>query len=239
MEQIITTLIVIAVIALAGVAAVTIIRRKLNQTTRKYLGMGLDETAKLIRDGIKEEASAPKPISSMTAVYKPKLLRDFPETSYEQIEQMARNALSGYLAAITAADISKLFAPSRNLTQQAQNHIDGNLSRGVSEKFEQLKIHKTSMSDYKSAEGVADAEFEISFEAFHGGQQPEQFACAVLLNSGRAEADDSESAVFTMTCPNCGAPLKVAGKDTVCRYCGSGISERGTRVWLADSVKFI
>ncbi len=239
MEAVAATLIVLAVIAAAIIGGGLLIRHKLNQTTRKYLGMELDETAKLIRNGIREEASAPRPIANMTAVYKPKLLRDFPETSYEQVEQMARNALSGFLAAITAGDTAKLFAPSRNLTQQARSRIDENLSKGRTESFEDLKIHKTSLADYRSTGGVADAVFEISFEALHGGEEPEQMACSVLLNSGRAEADGSSSAVYTMNCPNCGAPLRVAGKETVCRYCGSGVSERGTRVWLADSVKFI
>lgn len=239
MEPIITTLIVLAIIAAAIMLAIGLIKRRLNQATRKYLGMGLGETADLIRNGIREEASTPKPIANMTPVYKPKLLRDFPETSYEQVETMAKNALLGFLTAVAAEDAGKLFRPSRNLTQQAQSRIDGNRAQSLSERFDSPKIHKISMSDYRSANGTADAEFQISFEAGRGGAQPEQMSCAVLLNCGRAEAEESGGAVFSHTCPSCGAPVTAVGASKVCRYCGSGLSERGTRVWLADSVTFL
>lgn len=239
MDTVITTLIVIAVIAAAIMVAVWLIKRKLSQTTQKYLGMGLGETADLIRNGIREEASIPKPIANMTAVYKPKLLRDFPEMSYEQVETMAKNALLGFLTAVTSEDTGKLFRPSRNLTQQAQTRIDGNVLRGAHERFDSPKIHKISMSDYHSANGTADAEFQLSFEALHGGTQPEQMSCTVLLNCGRAEAEESGGAYYSHTCPSCGAPVIAVGSNKVCRYCGSGITERGTRVWLADSVTFL
>lgn len=239
MEAVLTTLIVIAVIAAAIMIAVWIIKRKLNQATQKYLGMGLDQTADLIRNGIREEASAPKPIANMTAVYKPKLLRDFPEMSYEQVETMAKNALLGFLTAVAAEDTGKLFQPSRNLTQQAQSRIDRNTLRGVREQFESPKIHKISMTNYHSENGTVDAEFQFSFEVLHGGAQPEQMSCKVLLNCGRAEAEETGGAYYSHTCPSCGAPVMAVGENKVCRYCGSGITERGTRVWLADSVTFI
>ncbi|MCM1335146.1 MAG: zinc ribbon domain-containing protein [Bacteroides sp.] len=238
METIITTLIVLAIIAAAIALAVWLIKRKLNQTTRKYLGMGLGETTELIRNGLREEATAPKPIANMTAVYKPKLLRDFPETSYEEVERMAKNALLGFLTAIAAEDAGKLFRPSRNLAQQAQSRIDGNQLKNEKERFDSPKIHKISFADYKSANGTADAAFQISFEADRGGGQPEQLACTVRLNCGRAEAEETGGAVYSHTCPSCGAPVTAVGGNKVCRYCGSGLSERGTRVWLADSVTF-
>lgn len=239
MNSIITTLIVLAIIAAAIVFGVWLIKRKLNQATRKYLGMGLDQTAELLRNGIREEATMPKPIANMTPVYKPKLLRDFPEMSYEQVETMAKNALLGFLTAVAAEDTGKLFQPSRNLTQQAQSRIDRNALRGVREQFESPKIHKISMTDYHSENGTVDAEFQLSFEALHGGAQPEQMSCTVLLNCGRAEAEESGGAYYSHTCPSCGAPVTAVGVNKVCRYCGSGITERGTRVWLADSVTFL
>ncbi|MDE7234757.1 MAG: zinc ribbon domain-containing protein [Ruminiclostridium sp.] len=238
MEAVLTTLIVIAVIAAAIAIAVWLIKRKLNQATRKYLGMGLDQTADLIRNGIREEASAPKPVANMTAVYKPKLLRDFPEMSYEQVETMAKNTLLGFLTAVAAEDTGKLFQPSRNLIQQAQSRIDRNALHGVREQFGSPKIHKISMTNYHSENGTVDAEFQLSFEALHGGTQPEQMSCTVLLNCGRAEAEETGGAYYSHTCPSCGAPVMAVGANKVCRYCGSGITERGTRVWLADSVTF-
>ena len=65
MEGIITTLIIIGIIVLVIVIAVAVIKHKLNSMTRQYLGMGLGETASLLKKGIAEESTTPKAISNL------------------------------------------------------------------------------------------------------------------------------------------------------------------------------
>lgn len=246
MKQIIITLVIIGIIALAIVIAVSVIRHKLEKATRKYLNMNLDQVGNAIRDGLRDESEPPRSISVMTSIHKPKLQADFPETSYEQLESMARNALTGFLAAVETEQTDKLFKPSTNLTRQTEDRISNNrLSQKTPERFTDIKIHKTSLANYINSNGTADAVFEIAFECYHYFNEsekrsaPNQLACSVILNCGRAVADETKTAVFAHNCPNCGAPITAIGKNKVCEYCGSGISELGIKVWLADSVKFI
>ncbi len=245
MGAIVTTLIVIGIIILAIVIGVAVIKHKLNQVSHKYLGMGIDKVGDAIKEGLADDSMPPRRISVMTSVNQPKLQRDFPETSYSQIESMARNGLTGFLSAVETGNAGQLYMPSMNLSQQLQDRLSDNSSRNEPEHFDDVKIHKTALAGYSNANGTADAVFEIAFECYHYFNEseklnaPNQLAVSLTLNCGRAVSSDDNSSTFAHTCPNCGAPVTAIGKNKVCEYCGSGISELGMRVWLVDSIKFI
>lgn len=245
MDGIITTLIIIGIIVLSIVIGVAVIRYKLNKVTQKYLGKNLSQVGEAIKEGLNDDSQPPRQISAMTSIHRPNFQRDFPETSYNQIESMARNGLTGFLSAIETENAGKLYLPSTNLSQQLQDRLYDNKSKGIPEHFDSVKIHKTALASYKNMSGTADAVFEIAFECYHYFREneklnaPNQLAVSVTLNCGRAVASGDNSAVYSHNCPNCGAPVIAVGGNKVCEYCGSGISELGTRVWLVDSIKFI
>lgn len=248
MGGIITALIIAAIIVGGVVAGIAIVKHKLNSVTRQYLGMGLDETARLISDGIREESTTPKPISNMSAVYKPKLMRDFPQMTYEQFETLAKSAFLSALTAIESEDIQRLENTTRGFEQYIENVIEDNRGRNATEYFDDIKVHRISIADYKSTADSAKAVFEISFQCKHFfSNTPEknrsalsQLAAKITLVYSRETFEDSDNAVFAHNCPNCGAPLYGVGKNTVCKYCGSGFTEKDvTKVWLADSFSFI
>ena len=93
MGPILTTLIVIGIIVLAIALGVLFIRHKLSKVTRDYLGMDLKQTSELIKNGLKDEVTTPKSISNVSAMYQPKLMRDFPDMSYDRFLEMANTAL--------------------------------------------------------------------------------------------------------------------------------------------------
>lgn len=246
MDGIITTLIIIGIIALSIFILVTVIKHKLNKVTRKYLNMGLGETASLISNGLKEETTTPRAISNLAAVYKPKLLRDFPEINYEQFEEMAKSSFKSVLDSIEAEDVSLLIKASDSLKQNVQHIITDNISKGVREFFDDLKIHRMSVSDYKNSSDTAQVTFEISFQCLHyftGKKVTEkalkQLAGRITLICGTELKDDYYSSVFTDNCPNCGAPIRSAKGETVCPYCGTGVTQVIDKIWLANSFDFI
>lgn len=238
MGAILTTLIVIGIIVLSIVIGIAVIRYKLNKVTQKYLGKNLNQVGEAIKEGLNDDSKPPRTISVMTSIHKPKFERDFPDMSYAQIETMAKNALTGYLNAVESQDASKLYEPSLNLTQQLHDRLTDNASRGV-EHFDNVKIHRIALANYINSNGVVDAVFEISFECYHFFEEseklnaPNQLACSVTLNHGRALADGA--VIEGHNCPNCGAAVT----SSVCEYCGTGITQIDIKVWLADIVKFI
>ncbi|MBQ8613254.1 MAG: hypothetical protein IJ416_03470 [Ruminiclostridium sp.] len=242
MGSVLTTLIVIGIIAAAIAIGVAVIRYKLNRFTKRYLGKNLSQVGDAIREGLNDDSRPPRTISVKTSIHQPKFQRDFPDMSYSQIESMAKNALTSYLSAIESQNVNLLYEPSLNLTQQFYDRLQDNASRGV-EHFDNVKIHRAALANYINSDGVVDAVFEISFECYHFFQEseklnaPNQLACSVTLNHGRALADGS--VIEGHNCPNCGAPIVIKNNQKMCEYCGSGFEVIDLKVWLADSIKFI
>lgn len=248
MPAIVTTLIIVAIVVLVVFVVIAVIKHKLRSVTKKYLGMGLDETARLISDGLREESASPKAISNMSAVYKPKLMRDFPQMTYEQFETLAKTTLLSTLGAIENESADGLENTTRGYIAAVNSIISDNRGRNVAEYFDDVKLHRISIADYKSEADSAKAVFEASFQCRHYfSDTPEknrdalsQFAAKIILVYSRESFEDSDNAVFSHNCPNCGAPIYGVGTNTVCKYCGSGFTEKDiTKVWLADSFNFI
>lgn len=247
MESIITTLVVIGIIVLAIVIVVAVIKHKLNSMTRQYLGMGLGETADFIKKGIAEESTTPKAISNLSAVYKPKLMRDFPDMTYGQFEETAKNTLISVLNSIQAASIDSLLSPTDNMKKKVQGIINANAAAHATEHFDNIKIHRVSIADYRSTDKTAEAVFELSFQCNHlidKGKSTKnddtltQMAAKVVLIYG-ADEYENQCSVLSHNCPNCGAPIQAVGSNKACPYCGTGITEASVRCWLADSFDII
>lgn len=248
MEPIITTLIVIGIIVLAIALGVMFIKHKLNSVTKDYLGMNLKETSELIKKGLKDEVSTPKSISNVSAMYKPQLTRDFPDISYERFLEMANSSLMSILTAIEKESTSELSLATDTLKEKVYNIISDNHNKGLVEHFDNIKIHRTAIADYKSSSDKATAIFEISFECLHyfegkKNKVPDnvtQMAASVTFSYGREYAEDSTSLTFSHNCPNCGAPVySVGGRMMQCKFCGTGVTEDVHRSWLVSGYKFI
>ena len=247
LAPIFTTLVVIAIIAASIFGFVMFIKHKINSVTRKYLGMGIKETADLIGQGLRDETTTPKAISNVSAMYQPKLLRDFPDMTYDRFLEMANTALISVLTAIERESTSGIENATDSLKSQVYDRICDNQNRNLVEHFDEIKLHRTAIADYKTTSDTATAVFEISFQCLHffegKGKVPEnptQFAAGVTLSYGQKFAEDSKSLTYSHNCPNCGAPVyAVGGKMMKCTYCGTGITEEVYKSWLVSAYKFI
>ncbi len=248
MNPIITTLIIIGIVLLVIAAVVLYIRWKLSTVTRKYLNMNLKQTADLIGRGLKDEVTTPKSISNVSAVYKPKLMRDFPDMSYERFLDMANTALTSILVAIQTGKPDDIKDATDTVRQKVTNIVAGNNSRDVTEHFDDIKIHRTAIADYKSTGETANAVFEISFQCFHWlegdkkskkPENPVQYAASVTLSYGREFAENATNITYSHNCPNCGAPVYAVGGKIVCKFCGTGITEEVYKSWLVSAYNFI
>ena len=247
LASIITTLVVIAIIFITIFVLVMFIKHKINSATRKYLGMNFQQTADLIGRGLREETTTPKPISNVAAVYKPKLERDFPDMTYERFLETANAALYSILTGIECESTANIENATDTLKNQVYDRICDNQGRRVVEHFDDIKIHRSGVSNYKSSSDTATADFEISFQCLHyfAGkdkvpENPSQLAARVTLSYGQEFREDSKSLTYSHNCPNCGAPIySVGGRMMKCQYCGTGITEEVYKSWLVSAFKFI
>lgn len=210
------------------------------------------EVTRLVADAYKEEQIRPKSIVDMTALYKPKLLRDIPDTSYEYVEQLVKTTFLDALDAVSKKDITAFEAREGGIKMQVQNEIDQLLRNGNTVHYDGVKIHKMGISNYKGAQNEAVAEFEISMQSKYYVEnekgkvidgdknkltQAVYRATAIYLQNGN---DENNSAFYAFNCPNCGAPVSGSGDVFKCQYCGSGLEAvESSRLWQVAGYKLV
>ena len=232
---------------------IAIIVSKVKKVTREYLGMTPSQTMKLIGQGIKEEASTPKPITSLSEVYMPKIRRDFPSMSYSNMETLASNALIASLNAIESKNTQGLLkvSCSNSLVNKVQNIINGLGSQGEEEKYDNIKIHKCGISSYqkRNDEAIVIFEFSLQYEykKYKLGKLVSSTrnngligaAYKVTLSYNHKMHEDNNNMIYTSNCPNCGAPVDARLGDKQCSYCGSGFAVINERVWQVSDFNLI
>ena len=238
------------------IVVITIVVRIVNgvkSVTRNYLGMTPSQTMQYISQGIREEANVPKPITSLTEVYMPKIQRDFPSMTYNSIESLAINALIGSLNAIENKSTNGLLELSctNSLVNKINNIINDLNSQGEEDKYDNIKILKTGISSYKKTNSEATVIFECStqfeYRRYKNGNLISSMqnngligaAYKITLTYNHKAQKKNTNMLYSSNCPNCGAPIDVSLGNKECPYCGSGFSLIGDRVWQVSDFNLI
>ncbi len=222
-------------------------RRKARQFSHSVAGQLLrsvtNENTNL--DAIRKEelASRPKSLSAVTRLMLPRITADFPAFSFDEMKHRAEQVLTSYLHAVSKKDTSLLSEGSQELYAKLQNHIASLNSDNRKETFEQIKIHRTEISNYTKTAGRCIVTFQSAVECKHYIEKDGQLTDGskdykyqtrfevelVYIQDREIVAEESEKAL-AMNCPNCGAPLASLGAK-VCEYCGSPLVEINIHAW--------
>lgn len=244
---IILSLILAIIITL--MAAFFYIKKKLSEYSRAMYGTSD------IKEGIdrakSEMEQTPKSVSAMTSIFLPKIMKDFPEFNYDEMRAMSKDVLTGYLMAVNSMNMSDFKYDGLDLRRKLEQHIMKLSSKNMREHYENIKIHRTEISNYKKTKGRCIITFQSSVETLHyvtddSGRVTEgdkeyklqtKFDTDLLYIQDRDLVGDTESASFGLTCPNCGGPVKSLGTK-VCEYCGAGIVEINIHSWEFCEIRF-
>ncbi|NLY36877.1 MAG: zinc ribbon domain-containing protein [Tissierellia bacterium] len=204
-------------------------------------------------EGLKKQKMSnsfkPKSLNSMELVYLPRIKRDFPQLSVEELKKKGEGTLLSAFGALASKDEELL---SQDLSKEVRQKIRIQLKelqeKNQDQFYDRVEIHKTVISDYKKDHGQVWITLQTALEGY-----------IYLLKDGKliqGERDYLSQEVYTLyylyvqdvdllnnkealglNCPNCGAPVKNLGSK-FCDYCGSGIQEINLRVWrLVDYKK--
>lgn len=226
------------------------IRQKLRQTSQALFGTtDITQVASQMKQ---EYATTPKSVSSMTSLLLPKISEDFPDFEYHEMKGRANNVLLSYLRAITTNDAGVLQEGSRELRQQLENHIEMLKAEGRREHFDQVKLHRTEIHQYRKSDGKCIITFQTSLECFHyindeNGQMiagDRQYKYQTKFNTDLIYVQDVDKMkndyddALALTCPNCGAAISMLGAKH-CEYCGCAIIEINIHAWTFHHVEEI
>ena len=177
-------------------------------------------------------------VSDLSAAYIPSIKRDFPQMSYELMENMAKGSICKILESIEARNTNLLDKDtfSQSLIKQVYGEIAG---LGGDRKYDNIKIHKAGITSYSNQGESSRAVFEIALQYQYTGtlktgakvnNKLVQAGYRVTLLNNQKLYDDGETTV-SANCKNCGAPLSLKGSNKFCPYCGTAFQEVADKVW--------
>lgn len=244
--------IVILCLVLAIIAAIYIGVRRLQRKTREF-SRAVFGTSDL-RQGVEkmkaDMATTPKSVSAMTSLLLPKIVKDFPDFEYNEMKERADNVLTSYLRAINDQNAGVLQDGNTELKQQLENRLGMLSGSGRREHYEQIRIHRTEISQYRKTEGRCIITFQSALECFHyvtgedgtvidGSKEYKyqtKYNTDLIYIQDRNLVENELDHALGVNCPNCGAPLSSLGAK-MCEYCGSPVIEINIHAWSFSDVE--
>lgn len=244
-------LIIVLILVLAVVIACWSIYSRISERIRYYSKMIFGTTD--IRAGMNkaelEYAATPKSVAAATKLCLPRITKDFPDFHYDEMKEKAENLLVSYLRAIDGMDKDLLSEGTQELRDKLAMQIEMYESQGIRAHYEQVKVHRTGIHQYRKEKGRCSILFQSAVEYLHyverGGevlsgrkQMKTQAKYNVQMNyiQDREIVEDTRDMALGLNCPNCGAPLSVLGAK-ICAYCDSPLIEFNIKIWSFSDVE--
>ena len=240
-------LILLLIVILAVFCGILYVRHKAKEFSRTIFGT--EDLSDGIRQMKREYASTPKSVSGMTNLLLPKIVSDFPDFEYDEMKERAENTLTQYLRAVTQKNTAVLTDGNTELKQQLENHIQMLSIKGLWEHFDQIKIHRTEIHQYKKADGRCIITYQSALECFHyitdtssvieGSKEYKyqtKYNTDLIYIQDRNLLENELDHALGINCPNCGAPLSSLGAKK-CEYCGTPVIEINIHAWSFSDIK--
>lgn len=197
-----------------------------------------------------EYATTPKSVSAMTSLYLPRITKDFPDFSYDEMKEKAQNVLTSYLLGIHNLDAGRLSEGNAELRTKLENAIAIIKNKDEREHFNDIKLHRTELSGYTKKEGRCTVTFQTSVQYYHyitdrdgqiitGSKEllfQAKYETDLIYIQDRSKVTNELDHALGLNCPNCGAPITSLGQK-FCEYCGSGIVELNIHAWSFGDVR--
>lgn len=207
-----------------------------------------------VSEGIKRQrelmSETPRSLHSMTSVYLPMIMRDFPEFDYSLYKSKAQSLLRSYFNAVESKKASAL---SEEYSNTLKNNVIGIIedlnSRNVKQVYDRAVFHDVQIAKYIKTGKTAEIVFEISAGyyaytvdgsgavIFGDKNLKTQTVYEVgLMYVQDADSVEAHADALGINCPNCGAPIKNLG-EKYCEYCGTAVAEINIRAWRFSFVR--
>ena len=247
-------IIIILVLALAVIIAIycgiSYVKHKTREFSRAIFGT--ENLLEGVEKMKKEYATTPKSVSAMTSLLLPKISSDFPDFHFDEMKEKAENVLTQYLRAITERNAGILTEGNTELKQKLDNYIQMLSAQNLQEHFDEIKIHRTEINQYRKTAGRCIITFQSSLECYYyltdtsssikNGSTTYRYQTKyntdLIYIQDRNLVENELDRALGINCPNCGAPLSSLGAKT-CEYCGSPIIEINIHAWSFSNIEEI
>lgn len=244
-------LIIALVLLLVLMGVVYYVYVKISNKVRNFSNMvfGTDDLLKGIKKQETEMAVTPKSVSSATDLYLPSIMRDFPEFHYDEMKTRAENVLTSYLRSVDTLSAGMLTEGTNELKDALSMRIQSLKNLNKREHFQNIKIHRTGIFQYRKNKGRVSIVFQIAVEYIHfleekgkiikgrnDMQEQSKYNVEVIYIQDQDKVESIHESALGLHCPNCGAPISHLGVKK-CEYCDSPVMEFNMRTWNFSKVK--
>lgn len=247
-----TVLIIILVLILIIIASITAIVLFIKGKVKEFsqMAFGTDSISEGFRKTEMEYANTSKSVAGATRLYLPQIMKDFPEFHYEEMRERAENVLRSYLYSINEENSSHLTEGTDELRAELDTEIAMRRSDDTREHFEKIQIHRTEIFRYNKERGRVSIIFQsaVGFvnyveragKVIRGkktGMTQCRYNVEVSYIQDRQYIAETGMDGHSLSCPSCGAPITGLGRERVCKYCGTAVTEVfNINVWMFTGV---
>lgn len=249
-KGVLISIIIILVLLLVLVGIIYIAYRRIKSKVSEFsrMAFGTSDIMEGVRQMETEAAVTPKSVSSATNLYLPSIMRDFPEFHYDEMKTRAENVLTSYLRSVDAQNSALLTEGTNELKEQLLMQIQMLERQEQKEHFENIKIHRTEIHQYRKTKGRRSVVFQSAVEYIHyvekdgeivkgrnDIQEQSKYNVEVVYIQDQEMVENLGDAGLGLNCPNCGAPLPGVGAKK-CAYCDTPVIEFNIRTWNFSKV---
>ena len=216
----------------------------------KNFGDAVVKTKEALDQSKVEASKMPKSVTDVSSIKLPAIVKDFPEFNYNEMKERAEVVLRSYFKAVTEENTALLEYANAELFSETEDHIEGVKAKGRKERFDSVHVHKTAISDYVKKSGRCIVTFQSAVQYLYtlknldgklleGDEyiyEQKKYEVKMIYIQDRDAGDDNYiDGAKSLTCPSCGAPLKMLGAKK-CEYCGCPIAEFNIKIWTFSEV---
>lgn len=187
---------------------------------------GVSDIVKIIKQNEQVIQTTPKTLSVKESLFLDDIKKDFPELNISQTKSFVTEIVSDYFDFLETGNMKELEKDcTENFISQAKQAERKNIQN--------LKFHKTFISNYKKDNDTANITFQTSCQ-YEENNQIIQTRFEIEYIYFLENTPDTKT--ISLKCPNCGAPIEYTG-EKICIFCGCKLISPIKYVWKFNKIK--
>lgn len=195
-----------------------------------------------------QEYSRKKDINGITKLIEPVILKDFPDFNKEMLYRKVETNLSKIFTAIEEKSVDEIRNDNDLIYMYStiRDKVIDLKNRNVNIKYDDVRFHEHAIKDYSKTAGKATLTIGTTLEYYYSDDSDKKrekrfenlkkqtrYTTKFVYVYDETQFKYNQKA-FSISCPNCGAPLKKLGAGN-CEYCGNYIEPINLKHWYMVS----
>lgn len=194
-----------------------------------------------------EEYTRIKNVSGMTKLLEPEIIRDFPDFNKELLFSKVESNLIKIFNAIEEKTIEDIKNDEdlELIYLSIEDNVRNLKLNNQKIQYNDVKFHEHAIKQYMKKQGIATITTSSTLEYYYRDtmkndeksnlKKQTRYTCKFVYIYDENKIGKNKKN-FSISCPNCGAPLKEIGNYT-CEYCSSHIEPINLKMWKMSSYK--